>query len=1187
MLKRGIRFISVLFLLSFMAVSVTADEFLEALKPDQKIHGFTVLNVYDNAQDNAMGARFISTKYGYLLDVMRIQSVPQAFMWVKTMPTTSMGRPHACEHLLLGKGNLGRYVAAQEDMMLSNSSAFTGGIKTCYHFNTVAGADAFYEIYEAKLNALLNPDFTDEEIQREVCHIGVNEIPETGELIIDERGTVYTEMVSAFENPWYYYGAVMNRLVFGEGHPLSNSAGGDPDIMREMTPEDMWKFIEENYHLANMGAIVSIPDEVDFESFLKNMNQILEVCQDFEDHSDNAGLIKYDFPRQDPAPAGTIKITGYPSDKESDFGHMIFAWPSKYDFGYDEQFMFEMFWNALCNGSTSNMYKLFINSESREIDLGAQYVFGGLDTDQGVSPYFGIGNTDNRHIKEIMLDSVGAMFVNEIRRVHDFADSSEELFEFNREVESRIIEQKKQLENYLNSPPMFGFRSGAGAGWMSLLTELEKAEGFRKSLVLKEKVAEAEKLIGSGENIWRDYIDRLGILEVTPYAVGTTPDPQMIAASVAAKEGRIRQHVDNFKAKYGVEDDQTAIAKYKEEFDAKTAELEAIAANQTLPEFIENPPLTLDEQLQYETIDLFKGVPLFAATFENMMSATMNLYLKLNVIPESLLVYLPLIPAILTDIGVYDNGQPVNHEEMSERLRTEILNLNAYYDNSFDNKRIELVITSQGGNLEEMYNAVGWMDKALYSSYLSVDNLPRINDVINQSLTSLRNRTKSPEEYWVSDPANAYRFQDNPLYLATNSFLTQSHYMSRLKWQFIDPGDETTLNDLLTALDSLAGIEDAGNRELLTSILTEIQKADEEEGSDEGLFFVSFGNQCKSLLCEIANELKQKLADIPDANLADDWRYLCAQIKQDLKVKPDEAIAGINAVLDHIRKADLARMVMISNSTDRNLLMGEINNFVNKLDDKVQSILQDYGASEHVINRLKSRVPELNQPVYVGLVHEGTQNGVLIFNAKMADNYDTTTASVLNCLAGKAYGGGGPHGFFMNTWGAGLAYSNGYNYGQQSGRCSYYAERCPDIAETMRFVVNLIKEAEDNPELADYAVAQVFGNSRAQSRYEARGIAMASNYQDGLPPEKVRAFRQKILDIKRDKELYNKIKEHYEDAYGPVFVGYGRSSAESEDGIFFIIGPPAQFESMEKYIESTESKQTIYRLYPRDFWLTT
>jgi hypothetical protein len=138
----------------------------------------------------------------------------------------------------------------------------------------------------------------------------------------------------------------------------------------------------------------------------------------------------------------------------------------------------------------------------------------------------------------------------------------------------------------------------------------------------------------------------------------------------------------------------------------------------------------------------------------------------------------------------------------------------------------------------------------------------------------------------------------------------------------------------------------------------------------------------------------------------------------------------------------------------------------------------------------------------------------------------------------------------------------------------------------MRFVVNHLREAEDDPGLVDYAVAQVFGYSRAPSRYEQRGQAMAADLTDGFTPEKVRRHREKVLAMRDDTDLYSQLKEHMQRAYGPVLIGYGAPLSQSEDGNFFLIGPEKQFKSLEEYIAQVESPQTVYRLYPRDFWLT-
>lgn len=1174
-------------LVLMLAMPVVAATNLELQQPNEKIHGFSVVNLYENGAGQVMGARFVSDKYGFIIDLIQVESVPQAFMWIKTPPTSSMGEPHACEHLLLGKGNRGRYVAVLEDMSLANSTAYTAQTRTCYHFNTSAGEDTFYEIFEAKLYALRHPDFTDEEIRREVCHIGVNVDPQDGSLSIDEKGTVYTEMVSSFEKPWYYYGGAMNRLVFGEDHPLSNNSGGIPDVMREMTPADMRKFHKETHHLSQMGAVVSIPADISVDECLKKMNEILEHCQQETDADIAIGISAISYPPVQAAPVGTIQLTTYPSENPQDPGYTMFAWPNDLALDAGQLFMLQLFVETFASGQTSNLYDLFINSQTRKLDVGGNAVWSGIDTDLGVSVYMALTGIDNANVTEPMLDSIRSLIISELQQVHDFADGSTELVDFNKRAGSRLIQNQKQTVKYLNSPPMFGFRSGAGSGWLSLLIGLEREQGFRKSLVLKKRYAELGQMLDTDKNFWRDEIDRWKMLTAVPYAVGAAPSAEMLSEATEARNKRMAGIVDGFKKKYGVDDEQEAIARYKAEFDANTAVLEAAAANDVLPDFIDNPPLTLDGQLKYETIIVGDNIPMVASTFENMAASRIELALRMDVVPESLMVYLPFLTTAMTGVGVTKDGEVIPFEEMQERLRREVLGVHAYYDHGLESGRIEMVISGQGNNRQELENALGWMDAVLYSPYFSVENLPRIMDVIDQELISYRNITKRSEESWVRYPANGYRFQDNPLFLSTYCFLTETHHMQRMKWLLTDPGDQKDQADLSYFLKTLAGFNGKNDREALTSLLTSIEAAENAEVQASLEHDLSgLSEPAADKVAEIAKALKVCLNDIPDANLADDFAYLCHETRVDLITDPQIALDGMNAVLKLITVSDNARLTMVSNSADRESALGLIEQFVGKLDSDRPSIRQQYASSRRVIERLKSREPELDNPLYVGLIHEGTRNGVLQFSVQHANQYDTSNNAVIDCLTGKLYSGGGGHGIFMRTWAAGLAYSNGYRYSQATGRMNYYAERCPDVAETMRFVVGVLKDAEEDPALLNYAVALVFGASRAPSRYEARGQAMARDLVDGFPPEKVAAFRRKVLDVRHDKNLYDQLRARMEATYGPVLIGYGPSLAESKDGNFFLIGPEPQFISLEEYIATVEQPQTVHRLYPRDFWLT-
>ena len=162
---------------------------LDNLSEGSRVEGFRATALYLNDAGRPMGARFVHERTGFIFDLLQIQSVPQAFIWVNTFPTSDMGEPHTQEHLLLGKGSRGRYLGSLQTMTLSESNAFTQQWRTCYNFNTGGGSEAYYRMLRAELDALLHPDYTDEEIRREVRNFGVAEGPD-GSLRLEEKGTV-------------------------------------------------------------------------------------------------------------------------------------------------------------------------------------------------------------------------------------------------------------------------------------------------------------------------------------------------------------------------------------------------------------------------------------------------------------------------------------------------------------------------------------------------------------------------------------------------------------------------------------------------------------------------------------------------------------------------------------------------------------------------------------------------------------------------------------------------------------------------------------------------------------------------------------------------------------------------------------------------------------------------------------
>jgi hypothetical protein len=135
---------------------------LDSLTEGAQVHGFTAAAVFLDDADQPIGARFVHAKTKFTLDYLRVETAPQGFLWVNSFPTSDKGEPHTQEHLLLGKGDRGRRLGSSEAMALAESSAFTAQWRTAYHFHTVAGQDVFWPVFENHLDAMVNPDYTDE-----------------------------------------------------------------------------------------------------------------------------------------------------------------------------------------------------------------------------------------------------------------------------------------------------------------------------------------------------------------------------------------------------------------------------------------------------------------------------------------------------------------------------------------------------------------------------------------------------------------------------------------------------------------------------------------------------------------------------------------------------------------------------------------------------------------------------------------------------------------------------------------------------------------------------------------------------------------------------------------------------------------------------------------------------------------
>jgi Zn-dependent M16 (insulinase) family peptidase len=1170
-------------LLLLFSIQINAQKNLTNLTKNEQLEGFKVVAIYLNDANNPMGGRFIHQETGFTLDLLQIESVPQVFFYVNTHPVSDMGEPHTQEHLLITKGSKGHELNTREGMSLTRSSAFTSQLYTAYHFYTGAGTTTFYSLFEGYLDALLYPNYTDEEVSREVCNWGVSQNPDKT-FRIEEKGSVYNEMSTSMNNPYSLLYNTLGKMLYGNEHPMSYSAGGLPSGIRELNAADILKFHKANYYLGNMGAIVSLSKTEKTEDILNRMNDILTKLNS---QSKQVTHTPKKLPAPNPITKGQLEMVDYPSQNLQQPGTMLMAYPPLLSLSKTEYVLLTNFLTVFAGDPTTNLYKIFVNSETRNKDVNAQSVFGYAETDEGNPVFFGLDGVGVENLSKEKGDLARQLILAELKRIAAFKDNSPELIEFNKRFLNGLISDKRSYTKFVNSPPKFGFRN-TGGNWYNQLQLLNTTNDFKKSVTLKPEFDEIEKMISSGKKIWKTYLDIWKLTTNAPYIAISKANPELMVKAEKEKKERTENEIADLKKQYKVDNEQEAIRMFKETYDSNTAVLEK-SEKLTTTKFIDNPPLTLDDELNYKQEMLPGNIPMLASYFNNMSGATTGIALKLNSVPKDKLVYLALLPELLTQTGIIKEGKTIPYEDMVQMIQKEILSLKSSYSNNGFTNRSELVVQAAGNTVAESQRAIEWMNDVLKNVNWQKENLSRIRDLVEQELSDIRKTMQGREESWVSNPVSAYQFQDQPLQLATNSFLTKTYNIFRLKWMLKDSGNKETagaINPFLTSLQNAVTTKDALNALLKVMTAEEVMDANSAGVNKE--YAAAFNNlpaSAKAIAKEAALDLQQMLNDIPDNSMGMDWKKLCHTIQNDLAQTPEKTLDDLNSIRRNLLRNDNTRLFMIASDNTSKALSENIKNLLNGFSNQASS-KQNYSPRNLINENVKERFQENETPVFVGLINPDSQTGVFTNSAPLVSYKDTSENELLKFLAAELYAGGGKQSVYTKTTGAGLSYSTGVGANTAAGMFNYYAERTPLLPQTLKFVIDEIKRSPIDPSLLDYTISLAVGGFRSADDYENRGIAMANDLQDGYTPEQVKNFRLAILKLRKKPGVIYDIFKNKDAVYETILPGYGKPSKDVVGGKYFVIGPEKQMEAYEAYLKSVDGNDTkLYRLYPRDFWM--
>ncbi|MEZ6183976.1 MAG: hypothetical protein R3F62_03080 [Planctomycetota bacterium] len=1144
---------------------------------EQAVKGFEHLADYTGPEGAVLGALYRHRSTGMQVRLLKNESVPQAFVHVRTLPASEGGEPHTGEHLLLGKGVRGKTLAAKSSMSLVESTAYTDQTETCYSFNCAAGPETFLEVLESTLRALWLPDYTDEEIRREVCHLVVTP-DESGALRLEEQGTVYNEMVSTFERRWIVFYELARR-VYGPDHPLSYVAGGRPDGIRSLTPEDIRRFHDAHYHPAGTGLILALPRAVELEPLFADLDRRLTALSQDPALAERASAPAELPPIHPQAPEGVLRVP-YPNANEEDTGTLLYAWTPRPQPSLADELLQVLFLAAFADGETSLLHKRFLDRSTRSLEVPAARSFGYLDT-EATWVYPVIGFSSFGRASDAELEAILAGVQDEAQRLAALPPDDPELVRFNARVRTRLVDTERGYKRALSSPPAFGRRSGRNF-WVAHLRDVDRQGGPARSLILREALDRAAATLDQETNPWGAVIAGLGLAE-RPHIALSEPSLAERDRRADARRARLKQATEALAAAHPDRALPEVLAELQAEQQAAGEAIVARDAEVETPPLVDDVPLSLDPHLPGRSFEL-AGLAAYAVEVEGLSATQLSFSVPLDGLRPDELVFLPLFPSLLSGVGVRSADEVLAYDVLAERLALEVGGLGAGFELRPSVGRREFSVSASGVDPAEAQLALRWLERCLREVDLDPQNLPRLRDLVRTLRRDLRGVLGRSEEGWVRNPAAGLRYQDDPLYLSCESIHTRLFHLARLTWLLEEPpgpSDRARLQALLAAL--AARLESAPPAAALDALGAALKGEGE---LPEGLAGEPARAFREGLGADLLQDLSDLQADLPPAAGAE-LQTLAGQLARDLAESP-------SAVLDRLRRA--WRLVLPRRGA--RVVLSGTPAAVAELSAQGGAMLERLAegseprppAAHDRTPRLRARVlarhPDASEPVHYGLVHESGASGVCVFSAPLGEPLGCERRDLLALLAGAVDSGAGPHSFFMRTWGAGLAYSNGVRPSAEWGRISYYAERCPDPAQTMRFVVDLAKDPQRiSADLSDYALAQLVSGHRMSEHLGSRARAAAADLLDGQTPQAVRRQREALLALRADPELWAAIRAEYEDALGRVLVGLGPTS-RAAGGTYLTIANTPLLESWERYVREVEDPaEWVARVYPADYWI--
>ncbi len=325
-------------------------------KPGENIHGFTLKEIkhVPELHLTALRLEHDKTKAEYL-HVARDDKNNVFAINFKTNPTDRTGLPHILEHVTLC-GSQKYPVRDPFFKMMPRSlanfmNAFTSSDYTSYPFATTNLQD-YRNLSSVYLDATLHPLLKRTDFLQEGWRLGPEDPREPAtEDNVKFKGVVYNEMKGQMSDASYLFYIRFREHLF----PSLHNSGGDPEVMTNLTHEQLVDFSREHYHPSN--AKIFSYGSLSIAEHLQHVN---ETISEFDQTAPDSDIkMPIDFSNglsfEVPGPLDTMQ----PADRQF---KSSMTWLGCETSDIVETFSVSIMMSLLMNGYGSPLYQGLIES---------------------------------------------------------------------------------------------------------------------------------------------------------------------------------------------------------------------------------------------------------------------------------------------------------------------------------------------------------------------------------------------------------------------------------------------------------------------------------------------------------------------------------------------------------------------------------------------------------------------------------------------------------------------------------------------------------------------------------------------------------------------------------------------------------------------------------------------------------